>query len=246
MRSPLKGLIEGILIPLRGIQIIMESFQIAKFALIPFVLGLIFLILGFFLASEYVQPLLHQWLGDIQFLKGSSILSSVFAGVLTFFYWILISLVNFFLGYLTIILLAGPFYALLAEQVFKKYWPEKKLSLSFASSLKMLLRGFMKVLVFILLGLVCFILSFIPFLNMASAALLFLMVSYDSFDYALEIDGKTLTQRWMFFRQYSAEMCGGALAVVMTSIIPGAFFLLLPAFICGATKLYIQRANPKV
>ncbi len=246
MNEAIIGFVNGFLIPARGLREIFKSKKVALFSIIPFLLGLLILFLGFFLASEYINPFMNQWIKGLDFFSGPGLVSKVLAGILTFFYWILLSVANLFLSYLTIVIIAGPFYALLAEQIFIQYWPEKPLKLSLGASLKMLMFGLIKALIFIIIGLTCFILSVIPFLNLTVTFILFLMISYDGFDYALEIDGKNLKQRWAFFKSSFWELSGMALAVVLTSLVPGGFFILLPAFICGATKLYIQKLRPAV
>lgn len=92
----------------------------------------------------------------------------------------------------------------------------------------------------------CFILAFIPGLNWLAPIIIFAMVAFDCMDYSFEMDGLSLRRRLRFFFAHSFETIGLIMAIFVTTVIPGSFFILLPAFICGATKIYIQLSRKTV
>lgn len=246
MIQPVSQFMTGFLSPLSGMALVFSSRKMFILSLIPFLIGLMFVLTGFVLASQYIIPLVEGWHQNIEFIQKSEFLLKAVTVVVLIFSWVAISLLNFLIGYLAIIIIAGPFYALLAEDIFRSHhrMMEKRNSLALVT--KMFFLALVKVVFFLFIGLICFVLSFVPIVNIFSTFFMFLVVAYDLTDYSFEIDYLNLRKSFRFLFSHLFEYSGLALAISCTTLLPGSFFILLPAFICGATKMYIQLANKAV
>lgn len=232
--------IQGFFSPLRGFKIILSSGKNIGFALIPFVIGAVVISLGFFGASELLNPWVESLTQDSQFFKDWSWLKPIVDIFLMVFSWVLVALLNFLLGYLCIIILAGPFYALMVENIFKLELPDKEPRTNVKLMFQMFGAGIMKALLFLVIGILCFFLAFIPGINFLAPLIMILTVAFDCMDYAFEVDFLKLKERVAFFKAHMAFFLGLAGAIFLTNLIPGLFFIILPAFICGATDSYIR------
>jgi CysZ protein len=100
--------------------------------------------------------------------------------------------------------------------------------------------------IFILLTLIEF---FFPPAVILTTPLKFLttgfIIAYDIIDYPLSLHFYCIRERTPWFRHYLWTTLGFGLAMEVIFLIPGAFLLLLPAGICGATRLVVaaERAS---
>lgn len=230
----------GFASPFNGLQTIFSSKKIFILTIIPFLIGVVLVASGFVLASQYLMPWLDSWLQGFDWIKNYELVFSVVSGLFFLFAWLAAGLANFLVGYLGIILIGGPFYALLSEEIFRRDLGEMLKGSSLRLMVSMFALGLMKVLLFAIVGLACLIMSFIPILNLFAAFLVFSMVSFDSMDYAFEIDQLSLRARFHFFFKHFWEFAGVTGAIALISLVPGLFFVIFPAFVAGSTNLYIQ------
>ena len=236
----------GFFSPLQGFSIIFSSAKNMGFALIPFVIGIVVVGAGFFVASEYLNEWVQGWFQGAEWAKDWPWLSSVVNALLLVVAWLMAAFLNFLAAYIVIIVVAGPFYALMVENIFKKELPDKEERSNFKLALNMFVVGLAKVLIFAVIGIIGFIMIWIPLLNLLAPVLAVLVVAFDCSDYAFEVDFLNLRERFQFFSQHFSAFLGLALAVMLTNLIPGLFFVLLPVFICGASKMYIQLSRAAV
>ncbi len=218
----------------------MKSPKNAMYAVIPFFIGLLVFFLGFYLSSDIVDSLVSRLFAEQSFFADWPFLKAIAEGVVLLLTWMLVAFLNFIAGYLCLIVVAGPFYALMVENIFRQSFPEHSSKTSVRVLLSLFFLSLLKVIVFLVAGLFCFFLSFIPPFGFVVPIILGLLVAYDCVDYAFEIDYLSLRQRGAFFSQHFFEFLGLGLAILGTSLVPGLFFVLLPIFICGATKMYTQ------
>ena len=66
-----------------------------------------------------------------------------------------------------------------------------------------------------------------------------LILAYDIIDYPLSLHLFGVKERTPWFRHYFTASLGFGLAIEVIFLIPGAFLLLLPAAVCGATRLVV-------
>jgi uncharacterized protein involved in cysteine biosynthesis len=71
------------------------------------------------------------------------------------------------------------------------------------------------------------------------------IIAYDIIDYPLSLHLFGVKERTPWFRHYLWTTLGFGLSMELIFLIPGAFFLLLPAGVCGATRLVVaaERAS---
>lgn len=71
------------------------------------------------------------------------------------------------------------------------------------------------------------------------------VLAYDIIDYPLSLHMLGVRERTPWFRHYLWAILGFGLAMELLFLIPGAFLLLLPAGVCGATRLVVaaERAS---
>ena len=89
-------------------------------------------------------------------------------------------------------------------------------------------------------GIVIFIFSFIPFLNIVGAFIAFLIVAFDCFDYSMEVKLMKLKERLEYFRTHFTTFSGMALMLGLTLLVPGLTLLLLPCAVIGAADTMAQ------
>lgn len=236
----------GFTSPARGLKIIFSSPKSIAYSFIPFFIGLLVLLLGYFAASQYIHDWVAQITANSTFFQSWGFLRGLVDILLILLSWILVSLLNFLAGYLCVVIVAGPFYALMVENIFKKELPDKEKRGNLRLAFNMFYLGLVKAVIFVVVGILCFILAFIPPFNFVTPLILVLTVAFDVMDYSFEVDFLTLRQRFRFFRRHFPYFLGLGFAILLTGLIPGSFFVLLPAFICGATQIYIQLRSDTV
>lgn len=144
--------------------------------------------------------------------------------VFLFFAGISVLSLSIYLIFLINKLISSPFNSLLAEQILieKKCIQEKKFILWHwvSSNIKMTVTSLLEVLLFGFLGIILFIFSFIPLINLGTWFLGLLLISYDSLDYSLEILGLNLHKRLQYFLKNMNYFLGMALAMALFLMIP--------------------------
>lgn len=246
MKTPVSRFFTGAIAPVSGFRLLLSSRKIFLLSIIPFIIGFVFIGVGLVLASQYIVPFLETWLSFDQFVDQSPWFGSLLSFLILIVSWLVVAVFNFLFGYLCVILVAGPFYALLAEEVFRQQGFIKNGRAPLSLAMKMMLMGVSKVFIFSIVGVVCFVLTFIPVVNILSPIIIFSMVAFDCVDYSFEVDLLSLRKRFLFFRQNLYEFLGLSFVIFLTTFLPGSFFVFLPVFICGATKMYIQLAHKTV
>ncbi|MCB0420711.1 MAG: EI24 domain-containing protein [Bdellovibrionales bacterium] len=230
---------KGLFHIISGIKLIMRSPKLMAFSVIPFLIDLLLLYIGF------------SWgWGEIAG-KADLIVAKVFDpgtiwySVLYYPLWILFTatfvLLLVYSVFLVATVVAAPFNALLAEEALKylnKLEDRKfKLNRWVQMTTKMMIVALMKAVIFAIVGLVLFVMSFIPGLNLVAAFLACLIIAFDNIDYSLEIYELSLKQRFEFYRQNITEFSGAASFLALTVLIPGLTLLLLPAAVVGSAEM---------
>ena len=239
--NPVDKFLIGFLSPLQGLKLIFSSKKKFVLSIFPFVMGIAVIISVLGWAFQYLGGAVEDRLQQFEVLSGFLMTAVVF--VVTLFSWMAVALSAFIVSYIVISLFGGPFYSMLSEDVFMTESAQGLKKSRLSLMIKMFFLSLLKVLILLFVGLICFLVSFIPVLNLVSTFVVFLIIAFDCTDYAFEVDGLGLRGRFAQFFKRFWEFSGLATAIMCTSLLPGSFFVLLPAFICGATKMYIQVEN---
>ena len=233
----------GLLVPVKGLSLIFGSPKTLGLSLLPFCIGFLALFFGIFWAASHLGFWVDSFLQ--KFLVASGTLFSLLSPVLSFLAWAGFLVSGFVLMYVLISIIAGPFLSLLAEHVYKlrSYKPVQKGTLGLVA--RMFILSLVKAVFFLFIGAISLVLWFFPPLNIFGTFLVFLTVAFDCMDYVFEVDFLTMRERFRFFFDHIWIFVGLSGAVFATSMLPGLFFLLLPAFVAGSTHLYVELRSEK-
>jgi len=238
MISHIQGFSRGLFVPLSGLRLILSSPKKLILSALPFVIGIVL----FVSAVSWGYSHLGQWISSFSqdILPLSSSWLSYLKPVLGFLTWAGFIMLGFLLSYILISILAGPFLSLLAESVHKTAGGRRSGRVGSAGlMLRMFILSLWKALLFLLVALFSFILWFFPPLNIVGAFLVLLTIAFDCMDYSFEVELMPLGDRFAFFKRHIGVFSGIAVSVFATSFVPGIFFLILPAYVAGAAKLFV-------
>ncbi len=236
----LKQFTKGLLFIFTGFAQIKANKGLKRFLILPLVIDALLLVVLFSVGLSNVSV----WVG--------SALSFLNEGAWYFFiYYPLLALawVSFlvFIIYLTFILstiIAAPFNVILSEKVLliEGVITEDSATLRswWALTVKMLRASLIKAFVFTVLALVLFVLAFIPVINVVASFVVFLIMSFDCFDYAFESARMTFSQRVQFFIKHLSVACGMATSLMITLLLPGLTILVLPLGVAGASFIFAE------
>ncbi len=240
----------GLLAPWRGTELILSKPRVLRFAILPFIITTIVFLAGlgwgFSLLAGWIPSIatmMMGWFGMDPTSFGS-----------TFLYWTIIiaawpfalfALVYFL--FLLARLIAAPFYALLAEQVLIETGALADRPFQFGEWLRVNARLFgvalVKVGFFALIGIVLFILSFIPGLGLLTGFGFLLIAAYDIIDISLEALQLGFRQRFQFFRARMPAFLGFACVLGLVFLVPGLNFFLFPAAVAGGSDVVRRLKN---
>ena len=215
-----------------------------KWAMAPFFIAV--LLFGFFMVSGlgwisgWVQSALASlavalgWIG----LGGATFLLSVLNFLLGTVLWVVYLIFALYGTFLVTALIAAPFNSLLAEQTLVAIGAIEDRPFILSRWLKMTIRllgiGVLKSVIFLFLGLLIFLCSFVPVLNLAGAFVALLIMAFDSMDYSFEVFEMSLADRFRFFRLHFSRFAGSAGFLGLTLLLPGITLLLLPFSVVGS------------
>lgn len=203
-------------------------------SIITILLTMVFIALVFVQLPDWVQAL-STW------LIGSE--TSWWADVLYYsvvlFGGLLIMVGFLYVGYLLHRVIAAPFYSVLAEKVLRSKGVPVHSNL--ANVLRMLWVSLGQTFVFVVLGIMLFLVSLFPALNILAFAVTLLLVAFDLCSFAFESMGYGLRQRLDFLNQNKQVWAGMGLGIAITLLVPGLTLLVLPGAVTGAALIIAQR-----
>lgn len=145
---------------------------------------------------------------------------------------------SLYVMYLAQALIAVPFYTLLADRTLtilgKKSKDSRLWKQWVAHSLQMFRVTILKTILLLLIGIMLFVFSFLPVLNIFALIGALMVLALDCMDYSLEALGFGFRRRIGYFFTHWAQWLGMALALGLTLLIPGLTLLVIPGAIAGA------------
>ncbi|MCC6137211.1 MAG: EI24 domain-containing protein, partial [Bdellovibrionaceae bacterium] len=106
------------------------------------------------------------------------------------------------------------------------------------TTVRMLIISLIKIVFFLGLAIVLFVVSFFTIGMFLVPLCLSLMMSYDCMDFSFECMTMSLRQRLRYFFDHLSLFAGLALAIMVISVIPGLFTIMLPFFIAGGAAAF--------
>jgi len=230
-----------------GFRAVADSRSLKLWLLLPLIIDLALLGVGVYFGAGFVTQITQQ---ALLFILGNP--DSTFYAVLYYPFLILFTFVFlilfFYVVYILASVIASPFYSIISEIILVKQGalPPQKFSLlhTLTTSLKMLWISILRGVFLLFIGAFLFVASFIPGLNLLVGFIIFLLMAFDSADYALEAKQLNLSQRLGFFRRHFVEFSGMATFVGLTAFVPGLILLVMPFAVVGASLVVAKLSLP--
>lgn len=250
------NLFSGLQVYFIGLRTIRKFPELKKWMIIPFIIDLMLFFLLVYFTFNFLPAMTTYFVGWIEGVITSLFQSAALGWLFDISYYIflllfgVVSLVAaLYVAYILSIIIASPFNSLLAEKTLQLTGalPEEpfKIGRWLSFTVKMLVVALLKAVVFLIVGLIAFVIAFIPGLNILSIYITLYMMSLDLFDYSLEAAGYNLTQRLGFGRNEVPMISGVSLALFVTTLIPGLFFVLAPLGVVGASRIHAEKMLQK-
>lgn len=166
--------------------------------------------------------------------------------LLVVLFGLVFSVLYFFFMYMISSVISSPFFSIITEKSLrhlKVLGGQNSFRESIQLAIKMIAVSVLRGFFILMVGLILFVASFIPILNLAAAYIAFLLIAMDSSDYAFESMGFSLKRRLQFVRENFVEYCGMATFVGLTVFIPGLIVLIMPFAVLGSTEIVASRAS---
>ena len=233
--NSIKSFFKGSNVLIKGLKLCFSDIKLFFFSVFPVVLSFALLFSTFeWVYSVFFGLLKGSFISEARFLfLGGSFLLMI----LTFVLKIVTVLFVILLFYVILQVLYIPFCSLIAESVLSKKGivEFKSYSEMIRFNLKMMKVGLLKVLLVALLGGLLFLSSFFPLFSLLPLYFGFLILSFDSFDYGLELYGLSLSERKFFMESSFLMINGHGLVLFLLSVIPGSVLLTFPFSVAGAS-----------
>lgn len=242
-------LIAGICVPFRGLAIILSNVRFLAYSAVPCFISFCISLYAFYLAVGSTGSWLTSLYSKVPILGTiidyTTIGDFEVAGfIVKMFAFLALFVIAAYLSYVLISIIGAPFYSLISEGVLKSNQLRPFNANSFKQwarvTGKMLLASVFKMLIFICLASLLFLVAFFPIIFAIVPIFLSLMVAYDCMDYSFECMTMNLSQRFAFFQRNLFAFLGIGLSVTLAGFVPFLFTLLLPIFIAGAAELFCK------
>lgn len=155
---------------------------------------------------------------------------------------LLIFLSSIYVVYVFQALAAVPFNSWLAARTLRqlgKNADEARLRREWVKhTLRMIAASLTKSVLLLCAGLVFFVLSFFPILNLLALAGTLLMLAGDCMDYSFEAMGFSLRRRAGYLLSHRLQWMGMATGLGLTLLVPGLTFLVIPGAVVGAAQIF--------
>jgi uncharacterized protein involved in cysteine biosynthesis len=132
--------------------------------------------------------------------------------------------------------LAVPFNSVLAQKTLERRGLSTEISWS--DTLRMLKTGIFKTLILLVLGLVLFVFSFVPMLNLLAITAALFIMAFDLMDYSFDAAGiMGFRRRLGYLFKYRAQWAGMAAGLALTLLVPGLTLLVTPGAVVGCALI---------
>lgn len=97
--------------------------------------------------------------------------------------------------------------------------------------------GLIKTLIFLVFGLILFVLAFVPVVNIAAFLVTLLLLAFDFLDYGFEARRFRFRDRLSFVLKNKSMMAGMVAALALTMLVPGLTLVIAPGAVVGGALL---------
>lgn len=227
----------------RGFVLLARTPRLWPFALAPFFIGIAIMVSGFFWAIGNLPALMQGLLFKIESLTATYF--PFVYGVVMILVWPAFLMALLYAVFLLAMLIASPFHAVLAERSLIALTVLKNEPFQFMrwlrSTVHMIVVSVLKVLIFTVVGLALFVLSFIPLVNFVAGFGFLLVITFDCTDFSFEALQMGLRARLRYFFSNFMRFSGFAAALGLVFLVPGFNFLLMPVAVVGGSDLVSRK-----
>jgi CysZ protein len=211
-----------------------------KWIVMPILIDLVLLVFGLKFGTSAIHALVLHFQTAIFGANPAGWAASL-SWVVLIIFWLLFFIFYLYLVYILASIIGAPFYSIIAARVLghveKSRGTFKPKPMSLLRSIHMIWMTLLRSLMLTVVAAILFVVSFIPGLNLVAAFLTFVLIGFDLTDYALELKGYHLRQRFRFLFRNFAEYCGMGAFIGLTAFVPGLILLLVPTAVIGGTVL---------
>ncbi len=230
---------------LRGWEMILAHRSLLLLAMIPLVIALA--VAGFSMSFLFGHlPGWVQWVMAFAFSNAPNFFHYLYYPLLLGS-GLLVIVSGVLIGYLGQKILAVPFYSLLADRALSlsglKNEAPFDLGRWLRTSLRMLWISVLKTVLFLLVGVFLFAVSFIPVINVMALFGTLLIVAFDILDYSFESLHYTFRQRLAFVARHKRLWAGMACGLGLTLMVPGLTLVIAPGAVVGAALLFKESVH---
>ncbi len=239
MSQLIRRFLKGFFIPLSGLSLISSNRRVRKLALMPFFLTVVIIFVGVALSLPYCSKVIHF------LIRWSLEQSSQYFSSGLMILQLLIEIVAWPLAFIFLVVaffaisrvLALPFFTLLAERALIETKIRGERDFQFQAwlkvSMRLILVAVVKLGIFTILGVVLFLVSFVPGIGLFSVAGFLIMAAIDVVDISFDALEMTWRSRvWFVYNEFPAIL-GLAAGLGLVFFIPGLNFFLFPAAVAG-------------
>jgi CysZ protein len=229
---------DGLFYWFRGWRWLWRSRALGFYAVLPFLLAMVFFVSVLWISIHYLSFWTHHFVALVLPTH------ETWSGMLYYPMWITFFMLTFitlvYVAYLVHIVLCGPFYSLLAERALHDLGKRDRTKFNF--SIRVLIASIAKAALFLMIGVLIIVFSFVPLINVVGFAMALLILAFDTMDYSFEAMGMNLRQRLAYFAHHMPQWLGMAVSLALTLLIPGLTLLILPGAVVGAAMIIEEKS----
>lgn len=237
---------KGFFIFFTGVKLVKKHPLLRKWIYIPLILSGLLFFVGNFLSISYISV----------FVEGALLSMSswwvypLLAGLLKATLWFSFSIFLLYGIFSIFSVIASPFHLLLAESLcLQKKFPiasELRMGKQIKLFFFLLLVSLKRLVIFSVLGLLFFILSFLPVISIFSNFAMMWIISLDSMDYVMELKALPLSKRLKLSFAFFPFFLGLSSFLSLSFLIPGSLLMAFPFIVLGSTEYFIENFTEKV
>lgn len=238
MKAAAKGFFLGARAPIEGIRLLFRVKGVFLLSIVPALVTSGFLVFGIYKGIEVVPMIITGLLGMFGitisgfFLQVAYWLTLFLGGLM----YLLLTVASAFV--LTKILLV-PFNSLIAEKVLRHEGrlrsSNDRLSVWIKKSIVLMGVSVLQTLIFLVIGSVLFVTSFIPVLQVVSGFIGLIIIAFDCSDYSMELAELGIRRKFDLLKSRFLEFSGFGVVVGLTLFVPLLNLLFLPIAVAGAS-----------
>lgn len=236
----------GIMTLLKGLREIFSDLKIFLYTLIPFLISIAVVAVlfkyGWELSSAWAESIVTQYVPSY-LLKTSWVSKAVYWIINVVFKFLVILVLTYF-SFIFVQLVSIPFYSLICERIlFKRgVFPDRPFRIStwIRVTLRMFMVSLIRMMIFLTLWILVFIISLIPGLQFLGIYYSGLMMAMDSLDYTVEIYEMTLGRRIRLYFENFSYFTAVSFVLIPFLFVPGLILLLLPITVVGMSVQFAE------